>query len=85
MSPPTKGQQDALARTYAIYREASKPSAAVPYRKLQKLYDAYSKALARVLTALDAHSLSAENQAALETAATRWWDSQAKRGPGRHW
>lgn len=85
MRAPTKAQQNALLRAYAIYREASKPAAALPYRKLKTLHDNYKKALDRVLEALGAHRLSDANQANLDAAATRWWESQAKRGPGRHW
>ena len=83
--PPTKAQLNALLHAYAIYREASKPESAVPFRKLQKLYNAYSKALDRVLESLQANRLSDDNQAALDAAATHWWDSLAMRGPGKHW
>lgn len=82
---PSKARVDALTRAFAIYREASKPAAAVPYKKQRALYDRYRKALDAVLSDLGAQSLSAENERGLDAAATRWWDAQAKRGPGKHW
>lgn len=80
---PSKSQVDKLVQTFAIYREASKAN--LPIAIQTKLYTQYRKALDKVLAVLCAHSLSDENQSALEAAATRWWNAQAVRGAGKHW